>query len=283
MSVLSNKNAEVFIPDDKTIAQALGRTTHMAIAAHYDDIEIMASEAILKCFGSQKNWFFGVVVANGAGSNGNSIYTKFSDAEMQQVRIKEQKKAAYVGEYSGVALLKYSSAETKATENEDVIKDIKALLVEAKPEVIYTHNLADRHDTHVSVAIKVIKAIRELPEETRPKHLYGCEVWRSLDWVNDDDRVSFGIDAHTNIAASLVEVYDSQICGGKRYDLATLGRRRANATYMSTNMPDTSESIIYGIDMTTLVRNSNLDIEEFIMCYIQRFSMDVSQRIKKLI
>ena len=65
-------------------------------------------------------------------------------------------------------------------------------------------NLADRHDTHVSVAIKVIKAIRELPEETRPKHLYGCEVWRSLDWVNDDDRVSFGIDAHTNIAASLV-------------------------------------------------------------------------------
>ena len=28
---------------------------------------------------------------------------------------------------------------------------------------VYTHNLDDKHDTHVAVALKVIEAIRDLP------------------------------------------------------------------------------------------------------------------------
>ena len=63
------------------------------------------------------------------------------------------------------------------------VEDILALLQAAQPEVVYTHNLADKHDTHVGVTIKTIEAIRALPAAERPTHLFGCEVWRDLDWM----------------------------------------------------------------------------------------------------
>jgi len=37
-----NKDAELYIPDGTEPLHAVKRTTHMCIAAHQDDIEIMA-------------------------------------------------------------------------------------------------------------------------------------------------------------------------------------------------------------------------------------------------
>ncbi len=61
--------------------------------------------------------------------------------------------------------------------------------------------------------------------------MYGCEVWRDLDWLNDDEKVLLDCSQHQNIARALSSVFDSQIIGGKRYDLAVEGRRAANATF----------------------------------------------------
>jgi LmbE family N-acetylglucosaminyl deacetylase len=228
---LYNESAEFFVPDGKSVEEALKRTTHMGISAHQDDIEIMAYDGILECFGKDDKWFFGVVVTNGAGSPRADLYEKYTDEDMIIVRKKEQKKAAFIGEYSGVALLDYTSSQVKDANNEKPVDELEALLRKAAPKVVYTHNLADKHDTHVGVTLKVIKAIRRLPKELRPEKLYGCEVWRNLDWMLDEDKVSFNVSGHPNIASALVEIHDSQVCGGKRYDLATMGRRKAHATY----------------------------------------------------
>ena len=68
--------------------------------------------------------------------------------------------------------------------------DFAQILKAARPQFIFTHNLADKHDTHVGTALKVITAIRSLPAEERPERLFGCEVWRDLDWMADGDKVS---------------------------------------------------------------------------------------------
>src|ERR1044071_3343272 len=68
--------------------------------AAQDDIEIMAYHGIAECFGQKDKWFTGVVVTNGAGSPRSGIYGQYSDDEMQKVRLMEQRKAAYVGEYA---------------------------------------------------------------------------------------------------------------------------------------------------------------------------------------
>ncbi len=279
---LHNSGAEIYVADGSPVDTALARTTHLGVAAHQDDLEIMAYHGILECFGKPDKGFAGVTVTNGAGSPRDGIYARYSDEEMQVVRRKEQKKAAYVGEYSAHVFLDYSSSAVKDPHDTHVMGDLKRLIAAAKPRVIYTHNLADKHDTHVAVTLRLIQALRDLPAEARPQHLYGCEVWRNLDWLNDDDKVIFNVDGHENLATSLVGLFDSQVAGGKRYDLATLGRRRANATYLASHGVDESTSLIFAIDLTP-VMDPKVDVKEYTLGYIDRFAKEVSARIAKLV
>jgi LmbE family N-acetylglucosaminyl deacetylase len=280
---LSEASAEIWVPDGLSEEAALKRTTHMSIAAHQDDVEIMALEGILAGFGSSEKWFTAVIVTNGAGSPRDGIYGKYTDDQMQSVRKFEQKKAAFVGEYAAVALLNHPSSNVKSASHPAAKNDIKAIVVAARPEVIYTHNLADKHDTHVGVTLRTIAALRELPADQRPKRVYGCEVWRDLDWMVDGDKVVFKLAERENIAASLVGVFDSQIAGGKRYDLATLGRRRAHATYYQSHSVDAAQMINFGMDLTPLIHDEKLDPAEYIGGFVRRFADDVNARVKKFL
>ena len=279
---LSEAKAEVWVPDGVEERRALARTTHMAIAAHQDDVEIMALEGILEGFGSQEKWFTAVIVTNGAGSPRDGLYAAYTDEQMQVVRRLEQKKAAFVGEYSALALLDHSSSAVKSPSNSGPREDLKVLIAAARPDVIYTHNLADKHDTHVGVALRVIAAIRELPLDQRPRRLLGCEVWRDLDWMNDSDKVVFNLDQHENIATSLVGVFDSQIAGGKRYDLATMSRRRAHATYHQSHAVDAAQMINFAMDLTPLVADDKLEPAAYAQGFIRRFADEVSARLIRL-
>jgi len=109
----SLNTAEVFIPDGAPEEQALGRTTHLCIAAHQDDIEIMAAQPIVECFQQANAWFTGVVVTDGRGSPRDSLYKEYTDDEMRAVRFHEQRKAAYVGEFSAQVMLPARSSRTR--------------------------------------------------------------------------------------------------------------------------------------------------------------------------
>ncbi|MBN1137361.1 MAG: PIG-L family deacetylase [Anaerolineae bacterium] len=271
--------AEVFAPDGLAAEEALARTTHLAVAAHQDDLEIMAFDGILACFGRTDRWFCGVVVTDGSGSPRDGLYRYHSDAAMRAVRRREQKKAAVVGEYGALALLDYPSAAVKDRGNRAPVEDLTLLLQRAKPKVVYTHNLADKHNTHVAVALRVVEAIRGLPEGERPGQVYGCEVWRDLDWLLDADKVAFDVSAHENLQSTLLGVFDSQVSGGKRYDLATMGRRRANATYYASHDTDVATRMIFAMDLTPLIRDTAMDVGEYVRGFIERFSEEVARKI----
>jgi len=275
-------SAELFIPDDFPPGDALSRTTHLGIGAHQDDLEIMALTGILECFQREDKWFCGVVVTNGSGSPREDLYKDYTDDEMRLVRRKEQKKAALIGEYSAQVLLDYSSSAVKGGDKNAVIDDLVQIMKATKPEVVYTHNLADKHDTHVGVTLRVIEAIRNLDGEDQPKKIYGCEVWRDLDWIVDQDKVTFDVSAHENLQAALLGVFDSQISGGKRYDLATMGRRRANATYFESHGTDIVNGMIFAMDLTPLIDDPDLDFQGFLDGFIERLSRDMQDRLTRL-
>jgi LmbE family N-acetylglucosaminyl deacetylase len=279
---LNLDTAEIFVPDRLTAEEALARTTHMAIGAHQDDIEIMAFDGILKCFQQADKWFCGVVITNGSGSPRDDLYKDYTDEAMRAVRRKEQKKAAVIGEYTAQVLLDYPSAAVKDGSNKAPVEDIGLLLKAAKPEVVYTHNLADKHDTHVAVTLRVIEAIQDLPAAERPQRLYGCEIWRDLDWMVDADKVAFDCSAHENLQAALLGIFDSQICGGKRYDLATVGRRRANATYYASHDVDVATGMIFAMDLTPLIKNPTQEVQAYVQEFIDRFAQEVVDRLAKL-
>jgi LmbE family N-acetylglucosaminyl deacetylase len=279
---LHNSGAEIYVPEGTSAEAALSATTHFAVSAHQDDIEIMAFHGALECFGKPGKGFAGLTVTNGAGSPRDGVYASFTDEQMRVVRRKEQKKAAFVGDYTAQVFLDYSSSAVKDPAEPNVVEDLRKVFAAAKPQVVYTHNLADKHDTHVATALRVIQALRKLPRDARPQHVYGCEVWRGLDWLNDDDKVIFNVEGHENLAAALLGVFDSQICGGKRYDLATMGRRHANATYYASHGVDQSSSINFGVELTPLVENEQLNPLEYINGLIGHFASEVSARLAKL-
>ena len=271
-----------YIPDGTQEKAAISRTTHLAIAAHQDDIEFMAYAPIAECFGAPDKWFGAIVVTDGAGSPRSGLYADYTDEQMKKVRIVEQKKAAMVGEYGFLAMLGHPSKEVKDAGNPKIVEELADLIRTARPRYLYTHNLADKHETHVATALRVIAALRMLKPEERPEQAYGCEVWRDLDWLCDDEKVYLDCGPHPNLMRCLSAVFDSQIVGGKRYDLAAEGRRLANATFSASHACDTYAALNYAMDLTSLM-DKRENVVEYVTGYIDRFRQAVLQAIGKFI
>jgi LmbE family N-acetylglucosaminyl deacetylase len=282
MMQLKNPEADVYVPDGSTVGEALGRTTHLAVGAHQDDIEFMALHGILHCFNQEAPWFSGVTVTDGSGSPRAGAYGKYSDEEIRKVRVLEQRKAALVGNYACQIQLGFQSAVVKDAASDDVVVYLQAIFDGARPEVVYLHNPADKHDTHVACCLRSIEALRNLPEDARPPKVYGCEVWRSLDWLLDDDKEILKLYDRGNIAEAVCGVFDSQISGGKRYDLAVRGRNLANATFFESHEVDKHPQLSFAMDLTPLIEDPALNVADYTLGLLRRTEDDVVDRIKRM-
>ena len=278
---LHNPTAEIFVPDGQPVVAALKRVTHLGIGAHQDDLEFMAFHGILECHASKIKWFGGVTCTNGSGSARAGKYKKFSDEQMMAVRRREQDRSAKLGKFGVMIQLDYPSIAVKSSTDTALRGDLNKILAATRPEVVYTHNLADKHDTHIGVVVAAIQAMRELPRARRPKRVVGCEVWRDLDWLADAEKVVMDVSGHDRFAARLNGVFESQIAGGKRYDLATLGRRSANATFFDSHATDAATQLIFGMDLTPLVIDDSKDIVAYVAGFIEQFRGDVQNKLSR--
>ncbi len=267
---------EVFYPGGKK------RITHLCIAAHQDDTEFMAYSPIAACYRKKNLCFGSVIVTDGAGSPRSGAYAAYSDEQMKKVRVGEQKEAARLGGYGVQYLLDYSSAQVKDGEDEKIETELACILREEKPKLVYTHNLADKHITHAGVAVKTIRALRRLPDGELPEKVYGCEVWRDLDWLCDEEKIILDCGDDLEFSRALSGTFQSQIAGGKRYDLACEGRRFANATFSQSHACDRYTMINYAMDLTPLVKDKSLDIADYVAGCIERFSACVRSALDRL-
>ena len=213
----------------------------------------MASHGILECFGSEGKAFSAVVLADGMGSPRVGAFRGYTDEMMREVRIKEQKAAADMGKYASVVMLGYPSAQVRKPADSKLADELCRIVRAMRPKVVYIHNPADKHQTHVGAALRAIEALKLLEPCERPEKLYGCEVWRSLDWMNDDEKIILDLSGREELREEILKVYKSQIAGGKRYDLAALGRERANATFLASHKVDCMDAASYAIDLTPVL------------------------------
>ena len=169
--------------------------------------------------------------------------------------------------------------EVKDRNNEDIVNDYLKIIKELKPQVIYTHSVLDKHPTHIGVAINVIKALRKLPKEEQPKLFYGCEVWRGLDWISDERKIGFDVSRNERLQKKILDVFESQIAGGKAYTKDSIGRRYQNATYFQSHSVDSFKMISYAIDMKPLLKNPNLGVKEFALSFVDDLRSEISDTI----
>ncbi len=273
--------ADVTVPDGSPLEVALGRTTDLGIVAHQDDLEFMALAAIGACLDDPDRWFTGVTCTDGAGSARSGEYASYTDAAMVEARRAEQRAAAEIGGYSAVLQLGHPSPSIRADGHGRLVVELAEILVAARPVNVYTHNLADKHPTHVAVGAATIEAVRRLPTDQRPWKLIGIEGWRGLDWLGDDEKVLLDVSDRSELAQRLSAVFASQIAGGKRYDLAEHGRRQANATLLAPRMVDEATQVSFAIDLTALVHNEGLDPVTYMTAAIDRFRDDVVSSLRR--
>ncbi|MDG2122827.1 MAG: PIG-L family deacetylase [Verrucomicrobiales bacterium] len=271
------ENGRFFLPDGNG---DVSRVTHLGVGAHQDDLEFMAFEGILGCYESGDKWFGGVTCTDGGGSARTGRFGGFTDEEMKVVRVEEQERAAEIGRYGVMWQLGYASSEIKVPGGGLLVDDLEAVLRATRPEVVYTHSLADKHDTHVAVTLALLAAARRLPAGERPGRVTGCEVWRDLDWMPDGEKVAMEVSGNDGLASELNGVFESQIAGGKRYDLAVMGRRRANATFFNSHATDASDAMWFGMDLTPLVEDDGVDPAGYVLGVIDRFRADVGGRVE---
>jgi LmbE family N-acetylglucosaminyl deacetylase len=272
---LHNSSADIFVPDQRPLAEALARITHLGIGAHPDDLEFMAFHGIVA--GYARHGFAGVTCTNGSGSARTGSFAGYTDEQMIAVRRQEQRRAAELGQYGVMFQLDFSSRCVKAAGDFSLRDDLRQILQATRPQYVYTHNPADKHDTHISVVRATLAALRSLPVGERPQKVYGCEGWRDLDWLPDEKKVLLDVTGHEELAGQLNAVFVSQVAGGKRYDLAVAGRRRANATFVEINATDKAAAVIFAMDLTPLMGGG--DVAEYATGLIEEFRADVQRRL----
>jgi len=281
MSLLAKPGSDIWIRDSHSLDDALARTTHLAIGAHQDDLEFMAYEGIAACYEREDRWFAGVTITDGRGSSRLGPYADYTDEQMREKRRQEQREAAEMGQYTAQFQLDYSSSEVKGEKRSSVVADLKALLERMRPETVYLHQPADKHDSHVAVLSCCVDALRSVADFHIPNRIIGCEVWRGLDWLADADKIAMDCGAYPELSSRLAATFDSQIAGGKRYDLATLGRWQANATFFDSHGSDQFERVAWGMDLKPLIEDSSLSLESFVTMKVQTLVEDVRERTRR--
>jgi LmbE family N-acetylglucosaminyl deacetylase len=276
-----NPRARLMIPDGLAAPEALSRTTHLGIGAHQDDLEFMAFHGILACYDRKDRWFGGVTITDGRGSSRAGKFQDWTDDQIAAERIREQDAAAAIGQYAFMAQLGHPSKSVRDARETVVRDDLSRILEATRPEVVYLHNLADKHDTHVGCALRCLEALRRLPKVDRPQRVYGCEVWRDLDWLVDSEKTPMPVSGRPELAQALNEVFATQIAGGKRYDLAVIGRRTANATFSQAHATDQESAMQWAMDLTPLVQDDSLDPVAYTTGFIDRLKADVTARLRQ--
>lgn len=267
---LTRSGADVFVPGGSDAGAALASVTHLGIAAHADDLEIMAYHGI-----RSGERFGGVVCTDGAGAPRAGAFAGLSDEDMRRLRREEQHEAARRGGYAVVVQLDHPSRDVKHGVRPDVVRDLAAVLDATRPEVVYTHNPMDAHVTHLGACAAAVDAIRSLPPGARPARVLGCEGWRGLDWLPDADKTWLDLGRDDAAWSRLIRAFASQTEGGRPYDEGALGRARANAVFREARDVGGGERLWLAVDLTEVATDGGPDLERFVRERLARFQAEV--------
>ncbi|MGH0030270.1 MAG: PIG-L deacetylase family protein [Myxococcota bacterium] len=287
---LSRPGADVYVPDGDgngdgdgaDPAAALAGVTHLGIAAHADDLEIMAYHGIRLARSEPGARFGGVVCTDGRGAPRTGRFTDTSDEAMRDLRREEQREAARRGGYAAVVQLDHPSASLKQGVSADVVDDLAAVLGAARPQVVYTHNPMDAHVTHLGACVASIEAVRRLPADARPARVLGCEGWRGLDWLPASDKTHLDLGREDAHWSGLIRAFASQTDGGRPYDEGALGRARANAVFRESHDAGGDERLWLAVDLTPTTRDGGPNRDAFVAECLERFGREVRGALAKV-
>ena len=127
------------------------RITHLGIGAHQDDLEFMAFHGILACFATRRpNGLAASPAPTAPAARAPAVYNIYRRADDGRPPART-KRGGDAGQYGVMIQLDYPSSAVKSPTDAALKNDLKQILAATRPEIVYTHNPADKHDTHIGV------------------------------------------------------------------------------------------------------------------------------------
>lgn len=281
-SLTQSLSERTYAPGGEAPEDALRRGGSLGVVAHADDLEILGYHGILTAYRDPNAAFVGVVVTNGAGSVRAGRYAELDQDALVEQRRMEQRRAAEIGRYAAVTQLGHPSDALKLLDDRRIDDELLELFRIVRPRVLYTHNLFDRHPSHLAVTLRVLRVLRGLPESERPEQVLGVEVWGDLDWLPAAARVELPVGGEPELEAALLRTFDSQLAA-KRYDLATVGRRLAHATFAASDQADATDRLLLALDLGPLVRAPDFEPLVFAERWIELYQAETRARLEGLL
>jgi hypothetical protein len=171
---------EIYVPDAaQTVSgtsaeQVLASITHLGIAAHPDDLEIMAIDGILKGFSGEGNVFAGVVLTDGRGAPRAGKFSSLSDAELADLRKTEQKEAARIGRYAALVFMNFASRDVR--QGSSVVESLARVMRMCVPPLGIYPQPAGRTPHAQRGCLARHPGAAQPAADMLPEQVYGCEV-----------------------------------------------------------------------------------------------------------
>ena len=124
----------------------------LAIGAHGDDIELACGGSLAKAVNQGHDVIMVVVTGSDSNDHKNVSIRDNGDAE------KEAKAAAKILGVSKLIILGYE--DTLVPYSADLIAKLDDIMVEHRPDIIFTHFVFDTHQDHIRTAHSTISAAR---------------------------------------------------------------------------------------------------------------------------
>lgn len=258
MTEFANPGARLYCRDPSS--QGLSKIKYLIIVAHSDDAEILGAWAIVLSWLNLRDEVAVVVVNDGVGIPRAPEYAGYGDREMASVRITEQFNAAADGDYKFAMCLDYPSCSIKGTRNERLVRELARIIELTQPEEVFTHNPWDGHPSHIAVLQHYLWA--QALVQHQPKHLWGGQVWLSIDFVPDPYLVRWDLSGHEERLQRLLThfVSQNQI---KHYDIAVIASRRVQAMLNDPHLASSATSVHLGVDMTCVL-DGTMSLRQFV-------------------
>jgi hypothetical protein len=160
-----------------------------------------------------------------------------TDDAMRTIRQREQEKAAVVGEYAAVVMLDRTSADVQGPGHVALVQELTDLLRAARPEVVYTHSPRTGIRRTYRWSSPPWPPAARCPPASAPRESSAARCGATSSGSPQRTRSRSDVSGRDSMGAALMGVFESQIVGGKRYDLAVPARRLAHADVHTTRTP----------------------------------------------
>lgn len=180
-----------------------GSKNILIFCAHSDD-HILGPGGSIAYYAEKGYSVYSYIFSYGEGS-----HPHLKKKIITQIRVDEAKKADKIVSGAGVNFFGVEDGNfAKSIKKKDIVKILKKIIVEKKPELIFTHSIDDAHPDHKETNKVVLEAVDSLKLDIS---VYVFDLWNPLSFqYRNNPRLAIDIKKHFHKKIDALECFESQ-------------------------------------------------------------------------